>query len=495
MALALVVPLAATGCSTADAAPTTTVVTDALAARPGADHGHERLFPDLGNGGYEARTYAVHFDYRPGTSRMPARTVVNARATQSLSRLSLDSAAQEVTAVTVDGRPAAFRVDARHEKLYVTPEHPLPTGSLFRVDVRYTADRAKNPTSPAYHLPDGVKWPFKSWVATKDGFAFMGQPDRAHLFFPSNDVPDDKARVSFDVTVPRGTVAVANGDLVRHRRLPDSRDEFTYLTREDIPTDVTQVAVGDLRPIDQRGPHGLPVRNWVPAGMYAGLAPAARRTAGQISWLEKTLGLRYPFERYGVLAVDSDYGGVALETATLSTFSARGLGLPAEQGTPTMVHELTHQFFGDAVSVRTWDDMWLSEGHANYYQLLYAASHGGDRLDAAMHDEYQVDADQRTSAGPPGRLKQPTSVLFDTDVPGALMLYGLRQKVGDTTFHQIERTFFDTYEGRSADTQDYIDVANRVSGRDLTSYIRSWIYGRATPPMPGHQDWKPGKPS
>ncbi|SCF87932.1 hypothetical protein GA0115260_103592 [Streptomyces sp. MnatMP-M27] len=59
----------------------------------------------------------------------------------------------------------------------------------------------------------------------------------------------------------------------------------------------------------------------------------------------------------------------------------------------------------------------------------------------------------------------------------------------------IERTFFDTYEGRSADTQDYIDVANRVSGRDLTSYIKSWIYGRTTPPTPGHQDWKPGKPS
>ncbi|WP_030678944.1 hypothetical protein [Streptomyces rimosus] len=81
------------------------------------------------------------------------------------------------------------------------------------------------------------------------------------------------------------------------------------------------------------------------------------------------------------------------------------------------------------------------------------------------------------------------------DAPGALMLYGLHNKVGDTTFRKIESTFYRTYQGRSAGTQDYIDVANRVSGQGLTPYFKSWLYGRTTPSIPGRPDWKPGKAS
>nr|WP_203950358.1 hypothetical protein [Microbispora rosea] len=72
---------------------------------------------------------------------------------------------------------------------------------------------------------------------------------------------------------------------------------------------------------------------------------------------------------------------------------------------------------------------------------------------------------------------------------GLLMLAGLRRLVGDSVFKKIEQTFYDRYRGRSATTRDYIDVANRVSGRDLTSYIEGWLYGAKVPPMPGHPDW------
>ncbi|MGI5469706.1 hypothetical protein [Streptomyces sp. CA-132043] len=114
--------------------------------------------------------------------------------------------------------------------------------------------------------------------------------------------------------------------------------------------------------------------------------------------------------------------------------------------------------------------------------MPHAASHGGDAVDAAMKKEYAGDAEQRASDGPPARLKKATSLLFNTDAPGALMLYGLRNKVGEPTFRKIETTFFRTYQGRSAGTQDYIDVANRVSGQDLTPYFKAWLYGTPHPP-------------
>ncbi|MET7484343.1 M1 family metallopeptidase [Streptomyces sp. NPDC005538] len=477
--------------------PALAATTNAYAdtGRPGAQSAGERLFPTLGNGGYDARSYHVSFDYRPGTSLMRSQVVMRATATQSLSRFSLDSVGQTIHKVTVDGRPATFKTNPRTEKLVITPSNGVNRGRGFVVRVDYTADRSKNPVPPEISLPPGVPWPMKYWVETSDGFALLGQPDRAHLFFPSNDVPSDKARFTFSVTTPKDVKAVANGDLVADRPAGHGRTTYTYRTRQPLPTDITQVAVGHFRTVTQRGPHGLPVKSYVPADQYAKLKPVVSKTPDQIAWLEKTLGLRYPFERYGVLAVNSDYDGVALETGTLSTFGAQGLAQPASAETPIMVHELTHQFFGDAVSVHTWDDMWLSEGHARFYQARYAADQGYEKLDAAMHEDYVADARSRAEDGPAGRLKESTGVLFSTDQPGALMLYGLRNIVGQDTFQRIERTFFATYQGRSASTQDYIDVANRVSGRNLTAYFDGWLYGSTTPPMPGHPDWKPGPAS
>jgi aminopeptidase N len=69
------------------------------------------------------------------------------------------------------------------------------------------------------------------------------------------------------------------------------------------------------------------------------------------------------------------------------------------------------------------------------------------------------------------------------------VLYALRQVVGAATFQQIERAWVSTYEGKSASTDDFIALASRVSGRDVTGFLRDWVYGTKTPPMPGHPDW------
>jgi aminopeptidase N len=70
-------------------------------------------------------------------------------------------------------------------------------------------------------------------------------------------------------------------------------------------------------------------------------------------------------------------------------------------------------------------------------------------------------------------------------------LYALRQKVGAAAFDRIERTWLQTYAGRSASTDDFIALASRVSGQDLGAFLRAWAYGTTTPPMPGHPDWTP----
>jgi aminopeptidase N len=457
---------------------------EAGAATPGALSVGDRLYPDLGNGGYDARSYDVSFDYRPEVTTMDASVTMRAVATQSMLRFSLDSAVRQVRSVLVDGRPAAFEVMG--EKLVITPDRVLARGREFTVAIGYVADRSLSPASPAWKLPPGINNPFPVWQNTPDGFALLSQPDRAHVAFPSNDHPSDKATFTFRVTTPADVDAVASGTLTGKDRHGD-RVTTVYRLAQPTPTDVVQIAVGRFTEVDQAGPHGLTVRSYVPDDR-PDAAVGARRTLEQLAWLEGEIGRPFPYPTYGVLGVDSEYGGVALETATLPTFSAAFLHDPREAA--TQVHEMVHQYFGDTVAVRSWDDMWLSEGHAIYYQSLYQDHIGEKPFETGMKERYvDVNNQQLEQEGPVAHLNSASGVLSGSDNGGALTLYALRNLVGQNTFTRIEQTFYDTFRGRSASTQDYIAVAERVSGHDLAGFFQGWLYRATTPPMPGRPDW------
>ncbi|GAA1525916.1 M1 family metallopeptidase [Kribbella lupini] len=471
----------------------TTGVAVATPFTPGAHSAGDRLFPTLGNGGYDVQDYDLSLRYQPDRTTMAASVTVRALATQALSSFSLDSVAQQITAVRVAGRAVPYRLDPAAEKLIVTAR--IPQDAFFTVRIDYVADRSKNPAPPGTTLPPGVDWPIEAWVKTPDGFSTFGQPNRAHQFFPSNDYPSDKARYTVRLTAPSDRTAVSAGRLLASYQHGGEKT-WIYRTDHPIKPDVLPIAVGRFREIKQTGPHGLPVRSYVslakaPDGKaYSdAMELTARETPAQLRWIEQQLGRPFPYEKYGVLGLMSAYNGVALETATLSTFGG-GLSLPPKDEAPTLVHELAHQYFGDSVAIRNWDDMWLSEGHTRYYERKYAAERGFIDLDAELRSSYAADQANRDEQGPAGHLKNSGSVLFDTDVPGQLMLTGLNLLVGDATFRRIEQTFYDRYRDGVASTADYVAVANQVSGRDLTAYVDSWLYAPTTPPMPGHPDWK-----
>ncbi|WIX82964.1 M1 family metallopeptidase [Amycolatopsis carbonis] len=456
-------------------------------ASPGALSAGERLFPGLGNGGYDARDYDVSLDYRPGVTTMDAAVTMRAVATQSLSSFGLDSAVAGIHSVQVDGRAAKFATQG--EKLVITPARALRKGVPFTVRIAYVADRAKSPQSPTGHpLPPDLAEAIGVWQNTPDGFAVMGQTDREHVVFPSDDVPGDPATYTLRITTPADVQGVGSGTLVGKHR---AGDRVTSVFRVDRPTatDVVQMAAGRFTELDQVGPHGLPVRSYVTKAAKPAALDTARKTPELIAWLEQRLGRPYPYASAGTLGVDRLYGGgLALETAATPTYSAEALAYPEEVS--TMAHELTHEYFGDAVPVRHWDDMWLSEGHATFYQDLYDSEHGGKPFDDKAKSGYAQNNEILKQNGPVARQNSASGVMFGTDLGGKLTLYALRSLVGQAIFDRIERTFFDEFQGRAASTQDYVGVAERVSGRDLGTFFHDWLYTATTPAMPGHPDWK-----
>ncbi|MEU1594030.1 M1 family metallopeptidase [Streptomyces sp. NPDC005708] len=450
----------------------------------------DRQFPTLGNPGYDVLSYDLAFTY-PGSNSKPlsAVTTIRARATERLDRVNLDFARGTVQSVEVNGAPAAFT--GAGEDLVITPEIPLPRGSVLRITVRHTS----NPVSP-----DGQDG---GWVRTDDGLAMANQADAAHLVFPCNDHPSDKAVFTFHVTAPDGYTAVANGVPLGRQRTGGATT-WTYRTLHPMATELAQVSIGHTAVLHRRGPNGLPVRDVVPAADAKVLEPWLAKTPDQIAWLEEKLG-PYPFETYGLLIAQAQTG-FELETQTLTLFEKNIFTEPAYPKwyvESIMVHELSHQWFGDSVSPRTWSDLWLNEGHATWYEALYAEETAGKALETRMKAAYTLSDTWRAVGGPPAAPRSPNPgkkiSIFRPNVydGAALVLYALRQEIGRSAFERLERLWVAVHRDRTATTADFERLASDVAGRDLGAFFQGWLHDEKTPPMPRHPDWKsdPVQPS
>jgi len=461
---------------------------------PGSAGLGDRLYPTLGNGGYDALHYDLDLRYPTSAPSSPVNGTVTmvAKATQSLSRFDLDFAGQSIGGVAVDGQAAAFRRVG--EDIVITPRKPIRRGDTFFVTTRYTAvpteANGDDPVTTAFFFHPA-------------GSATAGQPNLAHYFLPSNDHPSDKASFDIRFDVPAGETAVGNG--VKVASWTDrGRSHFVYLQRQPMATELVQLAVGQLDVTNQGVQAGVFLRDVTSRNITARIVPLLDVTPDQMAWMQQRVG-RYPFDLYGSLVVEADLG-FALETQTLELMDTSWFDGPEDVWNPTLLHEMSHMWFGDSVAPKTWSDLWLNEGHASWYEFTWAEEQGfleGDTefypdeqgyptLDELMKAVYAHGDQWRHDDGP---VALPASGDFDTLFAfqryhgGALVLYALRQVVGAATFQRIEREWVSRYEGKSASTDDFIALASQVSGRNLGPFLRDWVYGTKTPRMPGHPDW------
>jgi aminopeptidase N len=435
--------------------------------RPGTPGGGDPYFPRQGNGGYNARHYALQVAYEPSTKRLTGRTTMTATATQPLSRFDLDLRRNlHVSAVRVDGAAARFgQPAAQVQELVITPRHTLRPHRRFTVTVSY-AGTAKPVTDPDGSL-DG-------FIPTNDGAFVASEPQGAPSWFPVNDTPRDKATYAVSITVPAGLTAVSNGTLVGHHTRA-GRTTWSWQLRQRISSYLVTATLGRFAVSTGRTPHGVPYFVAVDPTQQAKAAPVLQKLPAIIDYFSSVYG-RYPFGSTGAIVDNAPQVGYALETATRPVFDRAPDVL-------TLAHELAHQWYGDTVTLSRWRDIWLNEGFAEFSSWLWDEHSGG--TSAARHLAQLLAkpaSDSDEWLPPPGNPGSAEGIFSDSVYDrGAGTLEALRQEVGDRTFFAIMRGWVAQHRYGNATVAQFTAYAQHVAHRDLTALFAEWLYKNGKP--------------
>lgn len=300
----------------------------------------------------------------------------------------------------------------------------------------------------------------------------LNEPNYASTWFPCNDVPDDKALLDIKITSDTPNVSVSNGILIG---VDTVESRVTYHWKTVYPISTYLISIYSSKYVEFSDYYITALGDTMQINYYS--LPENFQKA-KIDWEDhpqmlevlSTLFGEYPFikEKYGIAEFLWRYGAMEHQTIT-------GIGTNFISGkkffNETYVHELAHHWWGNAVGPKTWKDIWLNEGFATYSEALYNEYvYGKNALVSTMLSKVDESFD--------GRLYNPENDLFSPTIynKGAWVLHMLRSEVGDSTFFNILKIYFDRYKYSNASTQDFVDICELVSGKKLGDFFDHWVY-------------------
>src|SRR3954452_6155272 len=429
---------------------------------PGSPGLGDPMFPNAGNGGYDVQSYNLTLDYTPSTNQLSGKSVITATATQALSSFDLDLRGFAISRLLVNGRAAAFTRDGGQE-LTVTPKSGLQSGTRFVVTIDYAG------TPAVVTDPDES---IEGWIPTEDGAFVVNEPQGSPAWYPCNDTPRDKATFDFAISVPAGLTVMANGVLVGNST---SSGKSTWVWKETDPM-ATYLATATLGRFDLTISKVGNIPSYVAVDPQLAKGQVLSKLPEAVQFYSSIYG-PYPFNAVGAIVASAKNVGYSLETQTKPNF-------PYVPDEATLVHELSHMWFGDSVTLTKWPDIWLHEGFATWSEWIWSERQGNKSAAQRFKGLYDSHPANDTAFWAPAvdNFTDP-ALLFDGTVygRGGRTLEALREKIGDLAFFQLIKDWATQNRYGSVTTPQFIALAEKWAGRDLTQFFDAWIFQHAKP--------------
>ena len=316
------------------------------------------------------------------------------------------------------------------------------------------------------------------------GFFADNWPNRARNWIPCVDHPADKASVEFIIIAPLHYQVIANGIQIEETILNDKTKLTRYKEETPISPKVMVIGVADFAVQRAGEVECIPIYSWVyPEDREKGFYDYAI-AAEILPFFIKNVG-PYGYKKLANVQSKTRFGG--LENANTIFYSETSIsGKRNSEG--TIAHEIAHQWFGNMATEAEWAHLWLSEGFATYMTVLYMENKYG--LDTAkkmlIEDRDQVIAFAKQKRRP----VVDSSVTNYMDLlnansyqKGGWVLHMLRSQLGDSVFWKSIREYYAQYAGKTATSEDLQRVFEKVSGKDLKTFFRQWLYIAGQPDL------------
>ncbi len=310
-------------------------------------------------------------------------------------------------------------------------------------------------------------------------------PDKGRNWLATIDHPYDKATCEFIVTAPAHYQVISNGLKIEETDL-DTGERLTHW-KQSVPIATWLYVLGVARfatqTVDQFD--GKPIETWVyPQDREAGFYDFAIPTKRVLEFYSDRIG-PFSYEKLANIQSNSVSGG--MEAASAILYSENSVvGDRNERWRNVIIHEIAHQWFGNAVTEYDWDDVWLSEGFATYFTLLFIEhEYGHDAfLDGLakskkmVMDFYAKNPGYRIVHDHLSDMSQVTSL--QTYQKGSWILHMLRGVMGTEHFWQGIRSYYKKYKDVNATTDDFRMEMEAASGIDLQTFFNQWLYRPGT---------------
>lgn len=423
------------------------------------------------------------------TDRIGGEATVRARWLGSgISTVGLDLASvtparsgKGMTVQRVTSRGQALTFAHTSDRLVITLPEASREGQVFELVVGYTGIPA-----------DGLQIkPNKHGDRT---FFSDDWPDKARHWLPTIDHISDKATMEMAVSAPAHYQVVSNGRRIEETDLPGGMRRTVW--RESVPIATWLYVLGVAHfAVQHVGDYqGVPIETWVFAqDRDAGFYDYAVPTRDAMAFYSERIG-PYSYEKLANVQSNSVGGGMEAASAI---FYAPGsvVGDRNVRWRNVIIHEVAHQWFGNAVTQRDWNDVWLSEGFATYFTSLFIEhAYGRDEFVEQMRrsrqtvlDFYARTPDYRVVHENLDDMSRVSNAM--TYQKGSWVLHMLRQRMGDDRFWAGIRAYHQRFKDANASTAEFREVMEQASGQDLSQFFTQWLYRGGVPKITGTWFW------
>ncbi len=408
---------------------------------------------------------------KPDEKKIVGQVTYSFEILENVDSVFLDAQNIELKNIELDDKKVKFSNNGKTISIYTN----FKKGKSHELSIDYSV----RPTQTVY---------FSGWddeIEGNEQVWTQGQGKYTSYWLPSFDDMEEKVEFDITVTTNKDLTVLTNGKLITESEFPyHGKHSWIFGMRNPMSSYLLAFAIGDYKKQELKSASGIPIENYYYPSDSLRAEPTYRYTKQIFDFLEKEIGVPYPWQDYKQVPVH-DFLYAGMENTTVTIFSDQyvidSTAFVDKNYVNVNAHEMAHQWFGNLVTEKDGEHHWLHEGFATYYAYL-AEQHlfGDDHFYWKLYHTAQELREVAEKGGGQSLLDPKASSLTFYE-KGAWALFMLRDEIGDDAFKKGIRSYLNRYGFKNVTVDDFLEEMEISIGRDLTDFQEEWLNNKEFP--------------